>query len=309
MAITAFLAIFILGGLFAGLKPLADAVRITGPVAGNNVGDHGENLDVIQLWFKAQSFDPVLRTAEFNTFPWTSEEGTFSSSAIAPRSFRLFLDELYGKGSYEFRKDERAGAIPFEVDVLSIPERGSRASDFFYPLDSYVLDAYAEVSQIQSQDESIPAFEYFYETQVRDFRVSYTRIAGWNFYDMPGESNASEILSERRSGQISFLAKFERSLAVQVVTILILVILIINTIALVWITRKILTRLRPPSIQVLVWSAASVLSYIQLRDSLPGSPRLGIAIDYLFYFPALIVSVTVSLLITISWSTRSDFAQ
>jgi len=307
--ITGILASLILGGLFTLLRPLADAVRITGPVTGNNVGDNGENLDVIQLWFKAQSFDPVLRTAEFNTFPWTNEETTFSSSAIAPRDFRLFLDELYGKGSYEFRKGERVGPIPFEVDVLSIPERGSRDNDFFYPLDSYVLDAYAKVSQAQSQDEGIPTFEYFYETQLRDFRVSYTRIAGWDLYDMPGEMNAFEILSERQSGRISFLAKFERSLAVQITTILILVILLINTIALVWITRKVLARLRPPSIQVLVWSAASVLSYIQLRDSLPGSPRLGIAIDYLFYFPALFASVLVSLVITILWSTRSDFTQ
>lgn len=201
------------------------------------------------------------------------------------------------------------GPVTFEVDVLSMPTRGTRANDFFYPLDSYVLDAYAAVSPTQSEDGGIPTFEYFYFTPISDFNVSYTRTAGWDLYDMPGEFIASEILSERQSGRISFLAKFERSLAVQITTSLIVTILVVNTIALVWISRKILSGFRPPSVQVLVWSAASVLSYTQLRDSLPGAPRLEIAIDYLFYFPALLASVLVSLLITILWSTRDDFTQ
>lgn len=157
-------------------------------------------------------------------------------------------------------------------------------------------------------DDGIPAFEYFYETSLPDFKVTYTRIAGWNLYDTSEEISTSAILAERESGQVSFLARFDRSLANQLAIAVIVVIWIINTISLIWITQRILNKSRPPSIQVLVWSAASVLGYVQLRESLPGSPRLGIAIDYLFYFPALIASVIVALVITISWSNRSDFS-
>lgn len=283
-------------------------MELTGPVAGNSVGEGGENLDVLQLWFQPQTFDPIARKAKFNIFAWTAEEETFSSSMITSRDYWLFLDEIYGEGFYYFRKNERVGAISFEVDVLSVPERGSRANDFFYPLDSYILDAYARVSGSQLETEGIPTFEYFYETSLPYFRVSYTRIAGWDFYDLPGEIDPKKIFKERNSGQVSFLAQFDRSLAVQITTFLIVLIFVINTFSLAWTTQKILSRLRPPSLQVLVWSAASVLSYIQLRASLPGNPRLGIAIDYLFYFPSLLTSVVVALLVTVSWSRRDDFA-
>jgi hypothetical protein len=299
----------LVSGLFFLLKPLSESVRITGPVAGNEVGLHNENPEAMQLWFQPQSFDPVMRKAKFNLFAWTSDDDEhFSSSMISPRDYWLFVDELYGKGSYHFLQDEPVGAVTFEADVLSIPTRGSHANDFFYPFDSYVLDAYAGVSQSKLGDDGIPVFEYFYETSLPDFKVTYTRIAGWEMYDMPGEVSASQILAERESGQVSFLARFDRSLANQLTIAVIIIIWMINTISLLWITQRVLTRSRPPSIQVLVWSAASVLGYVQLRESLPGSPRLGIAIDYLFYFPALIVSVAVALVITISWSNRSDFS-
>lgn len=295
--------------LFFALKPLSESVRISGPVSGNEAAEVIDDADAIQLWIQPQSFDPVMRKAKFNLFAWASnEDQQFSSSMISPRDYWLFIDELYGEGSYQFRKGERVGAVLFEVDVLSIPTRGSRANDFVYPFDSYVLDAYAGVSQSRLGDDGIPAFEYFYDTSLPDFNVTYTRIAGWDEYDTPKEMGTSEILSERKSGQISFLARFDRSLANQLAVGVIVIIWIINSISLILISQRVVARKRPPSITVLVWSAASVLSYVQLRASLPGSPRLGIAIDYLFYFPALISGVAVALLITISWSNRSDFS-
>lgn len=145
-ATVVFLALLV-SGLFFMLKPLSESVRIEGPVGGNEVGLHKEKSDSIQLWSQPQSFDPVMRKAKFNLFAWTDDEDQhFSSSMITPRDYWLFVDELYGEGSYEFRKDERVGAVAFEVDVLSLPTRSSRANDFYYPFDSYVLDAYAGVS-------------------------------------------------------------------------------------------------------------------------------------------------------------------
>jgi hypothetical protein len=299
----------LVSGLFYFLKPLSEPVRLVGTLDSNEVGTDSDDAETMQLWFQPQSFDPVMRKAKFNLFAWTNnEDQQFSSSMISPIDYWLFIDELYGKGAYQFRKNQRVGAVSFEVDVLSIPTRGSRANEFVYPFDSYVLDAYASVSQSRLGKDGIPAFEYFYETSLPDFKVTYTRIAGWGQYDTPAEMSASSILSEREAGQVSFLARFDRSLANQLAIAVIVIIWVINTVSLIWITRRVLTGGRPPSIQVLVWSAASVLGYVQLRESLPGSPRLGIAIDYLFYFPALIVGAAVALLITILWSNRSDYS-
>jgi hypothetical protein len=59
--------------------------------------------------------------------------------------------------------------------------------------------------------------------------------------------------------------------------------------------------------QALVWSAASVLGTIQLRDILPGNPRIGISMDFLFFFPSLLIGLISSLLITGIWISRDDW--
>lgn len=295
-------------GALIFIQPQASSVNLAGPVASNSVEDYNEDPSDFQLWLQLTSFDASTQKATFNLFPWTdSLNQTFSSSMISQRDFTVFVDELYGKGFYEFRKGEVIGAVPFEADVLSLPNRGARDSDFYYPLDSYVLDAYVGISADGSVGNGLPAFEYFYETAIPELSVTYSRIAGWDHYETPRESASSQILSERKSGRISFLAKFERSGAVRFVALAFIFVFIINSVSLIWITIAVRARRRPPSLQVLVWSAASLLGYVQIRASLPGSPRLGIAMDYLFYFPALFIGTTVVFLMTISWSRRDDF--
>jgi len=286
-----------------------DSVKLAGPVAGNIEGDNQEEKGAILLYFQPVSFDPVGRKAKFNVFPWTDDgEPTFSSSMIAQQDFKLFIDELYGDGNYQIRRGERVGAFEFEADVLSMPGRGTLPSEFVYPFDSYVLDAYTGVFGDEISENGIAAFDYFYENTLPNFSLTYTRIAGWNYYDMPGELNPEKIRSERSTGKISFLVRYTRPFADRTVVFLICAVLVVNTISLVWIMWKVISRNRPPSLQVLVWAAASILGYIELRKSLPGDPRLGIAVDYLFYFPALLTSALVALLTTHVWSNRSDFS-
>jgi len=83
--------------------------------------------------------------------------------------------------------------------------------------------------------------------------------------------------------------------------------MLFNAAALVLTTCGVVLGSRPPSMQALVWSAASVLGTIQLRDMFPGKPRLGVAIDYLGFFPTMVVSMVVALVITVSWVMRSDY--
>jgi len=288
---------------------LFDSVKFAGSIVGNTEGDNPAEAGAIQLFFQPVSFDPVMRKAKFNLFPWTDDvEQTFSSSMIIQRDFRIFIDELYGDGNYQMRRGQRVGALEFEADVLSMPARGTVPSEFAYPFDSYVLDAYVGIFRDDISKSGIPAFDYFYETSLPNFFITYTRIAGWNYYDMPGELDPEKIRAERSKGKISFLVRFTRPLADRIVVFLICTVLLLNTISLLWITWNVLSRQRPPSLQVLVWAAASVLGYVELRKSLPGDPRLGIAIDYCFHFPALLTSAVVVLLTTYAWSIRSDFS-
>jgi hypothetical protein len=80
-----------------------------------------------------------------------------------------------------------------------------------------------------------------------------------------------------------------------------------NIATLTWIVTKIWSGKRPPSMQALVWSAASFLGTLQLRQVLPGNPRIGIAMDFIFFFPALFVGLISSVLLTSLWIKRDDW--
>jgi hypothetical protein len=83
--------------------------------------------------------------------------------------------------------------------------------------------------------------------------------------------------------------------------------MIIGSATLAWITLRIYSKKRPPSMQALIWSAASVLATVQLRELFPGSPRLGIGIDFVVFFPSLLVSMLFGLLLTVMWISREDY--
>jgi hypothetical protein len=64
---------------------------------------------------------------------------------------------------------------------------------------------------------------------------------------------------------------------------------------------------RPPTLSSLTWSAALTFSLISLRGIYPGSPPIGILIDKIIYFPALLMTLVCSLWVLIMWSRREDY--
>jgi hypothetical protein len=72
-------------------------------------------------------------------------------------------------------------------------------------------------------------------------------------------------------------------------------------------TLQIMKRDRPPSMQVLVWAAANSLGLIQIRDLLPGKPRIGIAFDIYVYFPALTGTLISTVALFVLWTRREDW--
>lgn len=301
----------LLGLLIVRSDPIADDVRISGTVSYNEPESSAESDNSINLWFQPTGFDAETAKARFNVYPWPTADlaVSFSSSTISDTDFELFVDELHGAGSYEFRKNVVIGALDVEFDVLSSPPRGSRPDTFFYPFDSYILDTYAGVSAIllDGSRPDRPAFDFFYDSSVSGFRLTYTRIAGWEHYGTPAESDSELILKERRDGNVSFLARFDRTWAVRFAVLMMIALWVVNCFAVMWTTYGVLAKKRPPSIQALIWAAASVLGSLQIRELFPGRPPLGIAIDYFFFFPALVINMLVVIVITASWSRRTDF--
>lgn len=280
-----------------------------------NPADRDSDIDSVNLLFQAVSFDPEAQTAKFKIFPWPTPElaSTYSSSAVLKEfPIQVWIDGISGENFIVYDSFSSVGVITQDFDVLSNGREGA-ANDARYPFDSYVLDTFAWVEIDNSPDnnkddfEEINTFDFFYTTPIPGFHVSYKRTANYEDDQVSDIYAKGGIESQRERGLISFEAKFTRSTAVKTISIIIGIFCVISALTLTWITAGIWFRRRPPSMQALVWSAASVLGTIQLRDILPGNPRIGISMDFLFFFPSLLIGLISSLLITGLWIRRDDW--
>jgi len=273
---------------------------------------YGLNLlaDSVVLYIQMTEFDPELSRAKFVVFPWPGGDlaSRLVSSVDLNIDMRVILDSLDDPEPKIYESGDRVGAINVVSDVLSLRDK-RRANDFMYPFDSYELDMYAFVDVKETKDSEwlmIPTIEDFYITPLSNFAVKYERtIFDWeNLDDKP---TISEIIDERKEGSTSFFVKFGRSRATYAISLLVAIFCIICSVALVWITLEVLRTNRPPSTQILIWAAATVLAEIQLRELLPGNPRIGIGFDFFILFPSLVIAVLVVLVQSGSWIRRSDF--
>ena len=279
----------------------------------------GTNEKAINLWFQATDFNPETEKAQFLVYPWPSDDlaKPFDSSIQLNEDFgpiQVWVDSTSLENKNTFAAGEAIGAIEVEIDVINDNYENYR-SDAFYPFDRYRMDAFAQTFEADSSDneevkwKAVKTFDFFYSTAVPGFRIVYERIA--NFPDSNGERAGSkltsEIVSQRNQGLISFRATITRSDAVKTVALILGVFCVMSALTLTWISAGVWTRKRPPSMQALIWAAASVLGTVQLRDILPGRPRIGIAIDFIFFFPTLLIGLISSLLLTTLWIRRDDW--
>jgi hypothetical protein len=276
------------------------------------------DVNSVNLLFQAISFNPESQTAEFNVFPWPTDDlaNPFDSSTQLNKDFgpiQIWIDSTSSENDHQFEPGESIGAIKAEIDVLSDFE--GYKPDSHYPFDAYRLNAFAQTFVAKTVDEEnvewepINTFDFFYTTPIPGFSIAYERKANYtdpNRQDVSSDST-SEIKSQRKEGLISFQTTITRSSAVKTISVIIAIFCLMSALTLTWISTGIWTRRRPPSMQALVWAAATVLGTVQLRDILPGHPRIGIAMDFIFFFPTLLVGLISSLLITTLWIRRDDW--
>jgi hypothetical protein len=300
-----------------GVERLEVSVDDKFGVMDENPPEASENA--VQVWFQAIRFDPESQKAEFNVFPWPTDDlaNGFSSSTQLKEDFgpiQIWVDSTAMENAHTFGPGDSIGAIKAEIDVLN-EEFDDYKSDAYYPFDTYRLKAFAEtyvgeVVDAENVDwQPIKTFDFFYTTPIPGFKISYERKA--NYLDSNGNEvdpdSSSAIKSQRQEGMISFQATISRSSAVKTISLIIGIFCMMSALTLTWISTGIWMGRRPPSMQALVWSAATVLGTVQLRDILPGRPRIGIGMDFVFFFPTLLVGLISSLLITTIWIRRDDW--
>jgi len=273
----------------------------------------------VPIWFQAIDFNPESQVARYKIYPWPSSDlaSEFDSSTVLnynTQPIQVWIDATSGENNHTFNPGDSIGAITAEFDVLS---RGSEksANDARYPFDEYRLDTYVQtwIDKGKYLEKElwtdIKTFDFFYTTPVSGFHVSHKRTALWDDSVVTSSDiyDVKSIKALRAKGLISFESTFNRSAAVKTIATIIGIFCVMSTITLAWITKNIWSRKRPPSMQALVWSAATVLGIVQLRDILPGHPRIGIAMDFIFFFPTLLIGLISSLMITSIWIKRDDW--
>jgi hypothetical protein len=121
-----------------------------------------------------------------------------------------------------------------------------------------------------------------------------------------GESVNSAI-EEFSQGISSSIFTAQRSDSTKLLTFIILILMFTALASVTTMAFMVSAGRRPPTLSALTWSAALTFSLISLRDLFPGKPPIGILIDKLIYFPALLITLICSLWILIIWTRREDY--
>ena len=264
-----------------------------------NTGIYSESSDdfefnAVAIYIQMLDFDPETERAEGAFYPSPTEDiaKQLSSSVILERGITFLAGSQNGEVE-KFGAGDQVGAVEATIDVL-MGDYPERASDAFYPFDRYVMDSFAQV-QIEydpSEFRPVQTFDYFYESPVPGFDIAYQ---GLGAFDSGYAGNAKsldleQIDRERFYGKVSFHAFIERSFAIQAIAQFIYGFILISSLALVWVASQMVIGRRDPSMESLIWAAASMLGIFELRALAPGDPRIGVFADLIFFFPSLLMS-------------------
>jgi hypothetical protein len=269
------------------------------------------------VFYQLTGFDSERQTAEVTTYVWPSMDiaTPFSSSTVADIDLTVFIDEVGGQGFYEFHAGQPIAGIETKIDATN-PYSLTRSMDTYYPFDSYSLTLYTHVSErVPLGDDydvvPLPAFEDTYSTAVPGFQVRLTKEHDESFFAIEPRSEdfpfVEKAIEQRMTGLVMTTAVISRNFSVKIIAVLVALYCLIIALSLGFMTLQILQRDRPPSMQVLIWAAANALGLIQVRDLLPGKPRIGISFDIIVYFPSLTATLCSTVALFIIWSYREDW--
>lgn len=277
----------------------------------------GVEARFVNVFYQLTGFDSERQMANVTTYIWPSLDiaTPFSSSTVADIDLSLFIDEVGGQGFYEFNAGQPIAGIETKIDATN-PYSLQRSIDSYYPFDSYSLTLYTQVNErIETLDGfdvvPLPTFEDTYSTAVPGFQVRLTKEHDESFFS--GEPRAEDFpfvekaIEQRVNGLVMTTAIISRNFSVKIIAVLVALYCLIIALSLGFMTLQILQRDRPPSMQVLIWAAANALGLIQVRDLLPGKPRIGITFDIVVYFPSLTATLMSTVALFIIWSYREDW--
>jgi hypothetical protein len=121
------------------------------------------------------------------------------------------------------------------------------------------------------------------------------------------QGDVTAAVREATTGQANILIDVRRSLPAQLLTLIVVILMIASAGLVLAMGILIAYNHRPPALQALVWAAALTFALLQIRELLPGKPSTGILLDYIVYYPSLMVSLGCGVWILIMWARKEHY--
>lgn len=280
----------------------------------------GKDALALRVWVTDVNTDDKLLDANLHPAFKGDKYGTNNLSGWVPKyPVRLLIDSAVPVDEEDGDNDllfgaTYQGAFPVTVD-LSFLYPSSRSSTFYFPFDEYrfqvpVSAKYQSEGQETDTEEDdvyldLPVVYFDYGGSAATFAVSMRPLTSVGSQTLEGD--VTPAVREASTGHANVLIDVRRSLPSQILTFIVVILMIASAGLVLAMGVLIALNHRPPALQALVWAAALTFAMVQIRELLPGKPPTGILLDYIVYYPALLVSLGCGVWILIMWARKEHY--
>ena len=286
----------------------------------NSVDDLiSEKIDAkhVDIFVQITEIDPLKGEAKARILPWPNDEYfgfRYRSGWMPKKDIAIHVDSVLGDSPnndnlHVFKKDIPNGG--FDISVDQAP--GSSISNISgYPFDRYRFEVPISATYFDDKNDvnDLNIFPQDYTKEIDTFKVKMRHVL-WadsnKVVSVKDEESVNSAIEEFSQGISSSIFTAQRSDSTKLLTFIILILMLTALASVTTMAFMVSAGRRPPTLSALTWSAALTFSLISLRDLFPGKPPIGILIDKLIYFPALLITLICSLWILIIWTRREDY--
>ena len=269
------------------------------------------------IFVQITEIQPLKGEATARILPWPNDEYfgfRYRSGWMPQKDISIHVDSVLGSSPnddnlYKFDKDIPVGG--FDVAVDQAP--GSTTSNISgYPFDTYKFEVPISATYVDESDDikDLNIFPQDYTKEIDTFKVKMNHVL-WTDSEKIIEAGDKEALNllieEFKQGISSSVFTVQRNDSTKLLTFIILILMLTALASVTTMAFMVSAGRRPPTLSALIWSAALTFSLISLRDLFPGNPPIGILIDKIIYFPALLITLVCSLWILLIWTRREDY--
>jgi hypothetical protein len=269
------------------------------------------------IFVQITEIQPLKGEATARILPWPNDEYfgfRYRSGWMPQKDISIHVDSVLGSSPtddnlYKFDKEIPVGG--FDVAVDQAP--GSTTSNISgYPFDTYKFEVPISATYVDESNDikDLNIFPQDYTKEIDTFKVKMNHVL-WTDSEKIIEAGDKEainlLIEEFKQGISSSVFTAQRNDSTKLLTFIILILMLTALASVTTMAFMVSAGRRPPTLSALIWSAALTFSLISLRDLFPGNPPIGILIDKIIYFPALLITLVCSLWILLIWTRREDY--